>query len=383
MEGEILMSITRLGANKYKIITECGCDMFGKRIRHSEVFYGTPQEAKIKDAELTKKYYHKVQKKNKNLTFESYSEVFIENYCIDNIAKITLRNYKQMLKRINEIIGKVKLRDLDSFILDKMYKEIRKGKKGKTLSNKTMKHYYALVGLMLKQAAIWKFIQYNINSEAKKPPKATSKRNFYELTDVQKLFNCLKSEENIKYRALLTLSFDSGARRGEIVALRWSDINFENHTILLDNSLKVIYGEVDEENAKSDASIRTIYISEYTINVLKDYKKWQDSYIKRKGDKWKGTDRVFTSRIGTHMHPDTCGKILNKIIAKYDLAKITPHEFRHTVDTLLLESGINPKAVSERSGHADTRVTMEIYAHIFSKTKQESANVINKVLTNI
>lgn len=377
------MGITRMGTNKYKIIIECGCDMFGKRIRHSETFYGTPQEAKIKEAELTKKYYHTVKKKNKNLTFESYSQVFIENYCVDNISKITLRNYKQLLKRINEIIGKVNLKELDSFILDQMYKKIRKGKKGKILSNKTMKHYYSLVGLMLKQATIWNFIQYNINIDAKKPPKAKSKRNFYELTDVQKLFSCLKTEENIKYRALLTLSFDSGARRGEIIALRWSDINFEKHTVLLDNSLKVIDGKVDEDEAKTDASVRTIYISEYTINVLKDYKNWQDLYIKKKGNKWKGTNRVFTSRIGTHMHPDTCGKILNKMLVKYDLPKITPHEFRHTVDTLLLESGINPKAVSERSGHADTRVTMEIYAHIFSKTKQESANVINKVLSNI
>ncbi|MBE6156339.1 MAG: site-specific integrase [Firmicutes bacterium] len=377
------MSITRLGPNKYKIIIECGYDMFGKRIRHSEIFYGTPQEAKIQEADLTKKYYHKVKKKNKNIVFEKYSIIFIENYCLENVSNITLRNYKQMLKRINEIIGKVNLTDLTAFILDRMYKEIRKGKKGKILSDRTMTHYYNLVGLMLKQAVIWKFILYNVNVDAKKPPKTKTKRNFYELNDVQKLFNCLKTEENIKYRALLTLTFDSGARRGEIVALRWSDIDFEKHTVLLDNSLKVIYGEVDEENAKTEASIRTIYISEYTINVLKEYKKWQDLYIKKNADKWKGTDRVFTSRIGTHMHPDTCGKILTKIINKYDLAKITPHEFRHTVDTLLLESGINPKAVSDRSGHADTRVTMEIYAHIFSKTKQESANVINKVLTSI
>lgn len=376
------MSITKLSSNKYKIIVECGYDIFGKRVRHTETFKGTSAEAKIREAELIKEYYHKGSKVNLNdLTFEQYSELFIEKYCNNNVSAITIRNYKQMLTKINAYIGKLKLPKITSVILDSLYQKLRVGEKGNLLSAKTMTHYYNLVGLMLNQAVNWDLIEDNPNMKARKPKCEKKERNFYDIEEATKMLNCLK-EENIKYRALITLAFDSGARRSEICALRWGDIDFENHTLLIDNSLKVVNGVVDEKEAKTSASKRTIYISEATINVLKQYKEWQDNYIKEQGNKWQGTDRVFTAKDGKHMHPDTCGKIIGKVLKKYGLSKLSFHELRHTSATILLESGVNPKAVSERMGHSNSRVTMEIYAHIFEKTKKESANAFNTLITN-
>ena len=359
---------------------ECGYDIFGKRVRHSETFTGSSANAKIREAELIKEYYHKGSKQNiNNLTFEQYSEIFIEKYCTNNVSDITIRNYKQMLGKINLYLGKMKLNKITSFVLDNLYQKLKVGEKGQLLSSKTMIHYYNLIGLMLNQAVKWKFIQSNANDEATKPKNEKKARNFYDLEEATKLLNCLK-EESIKYQALITLAFDSGARRSEICALRWSDIDFEKNTLLIDNSLKVINGKVDEKEAKTSASKRVIYISEASINVLKEYKVWQDIYIETMGSKWHGTDRIFTSKTGEHMHPDTCGKIIKKVLEKHGLSKLTFHELRHTCATVLLESGINIKAVSERMGHANSRVTMEIYAHVFEQTKKESANTFNAII---
>lgn len=376
------MSVTKLSNNKFKIVIECGYDIFGKRVRHSETFNGTSANAKIREAELIKEYYHKGNKFNiNNLTFEQYSEIFLEKYCKNNVASITIRNYKQMLGKINLYLGKIKLKKITSYMLDNLYQKLRIGEKGNLLSSKTMIHYYNLIGLMLKQAVKWKFIECNPNEDASKPKNEKKEKNFYDMEEAQKFLACLK-QERIKYQALLMLAFDSGARRSEICALRWSDINFEDHTILIDNSLKVVYGVVDEKDAKTDTSVRVIYISEATINVLKQYKEWQDSCIKKMGSKWVGTDRVFTSINGKHMHPDTCGKIITKVLAKHNLSKLTFHELRHTCTTMLLESGISIKAVSQRMGHANSRVTMEIYAHVYKKTKKESANALNTIIAN-
>ncbi len=96
------------------------------------------------------------------------------------------------------------------------------------------------------------------------------------------LNNHLKNE-NIKYRTLITLAIDSGARRSEICALKWNDVDFENNTILIDNGLKVVNGIVDESKAKNTYSNRKIIISQVCIDLLKEYKAWQDDYKKKLG----------------------------------------------------------------------------------------------------
>ena len=114
-------------------------------------------------------------------------------------------------------------------------------------------------------------------------------------------------------------------------------------------------------------------------DILKEYKKWQDEYKKQMGKQWKGANRVFISKFGGHMNPDTCSKIINKIVKKYGLDDLTFHELRHTSATYLINKGMNPKAVSERLGHSDTSVTMEIYSHTFEHTKKECANAFDDI----
>ena len=234
---------------------------------------------------------------------------------------------------------------------------------------------------MLKQAVKWNLIDKNVNVDAQRPKVVKKERNFYDRNQINMLLSCIKNEK-IKYRALIVLTLDSGARRSEICALRWSDVDFENETLLIDNSLKVIDGIVDEDSPKTEYSKRKIYISSATIEILREYKKWQDEYILQRGPKWIGTDRIFTSNIGTYMHPDTCDKIINKVLKKYNLSKLQFHELRHTSCTVLLEDGISPKAASERLGHANPRTTMEIYAHVYDDTKRLSAQSFDKIISN-
>lgn len=139
----------------------------------------------------------------------------------------------------------------------------------------------------------------------------------------------------------------------------------------IDNSLKVVKGVLDEKETKTLSSKREIMLSNATMEVLREYKEWQDNYIKELGKNWKGTDRVFISKEGKHMHPDTCDKIITKIVRKYNLPPITFHGLRHTSASILIHKGINLKAVSQRLGHSSTDVTMEIYSHTFDITKKE------------
>lgn len=377
------MSYVKLEKNLYLITIEVGEDINGKRKRVRKRFHGTKEEAKQMEIELANKYYHKGKKLNLNdMTFKEYSNIFINNYCKTNVSKITLKDYQQMLNNILPLLGDIKLKKIDTFMLDNLYKKIKVGKKGKELSPKTMSHYYNLLSIMFKQAKKWKFIDSNPNEDATKPKLVKRKRNFYDNDQVLELLSCL-TQEDIKTRMVITLALDSGIRRSELCAIRWSDIDFDNRTLYIDNSLKVIDGEVDEEKAKTEYSVRTIDLGINTIELLKEYKKWQDDFIASKGDKWQGTDRVFTAIDGKHMHPDTTNKILKRVLEKYDLPKLSFHELRHTCASVLNSNGIDPKTISERLGHADASITMNIYTHTFEGNKKASACVFDNLQKSV
>ncbi len=374
------MSISRLSNNKFKITIELGYDILGNRKRKIERFSGTKNEAVIREAELKKQYYHIGNVSNiSDLTFEEFSQIFMAKYCA-NIGLITKDGYEKSLKRILPIIGKIKLNKITPLILDNLYLKLKIGEKGQELGYHSMYSFYKLINVMFNQAIKWELLDKNPNLKANKPKREKKERNYYDLEQAQKLITCLE-KENIKYRALITLALDSGARRSEICALRWTDIDFKTNTIKITKSLKVVKGVVDEATTKTDSSKREIIISNTTMEILKEYKKWQDSIIAKKGKSWNNENRVFTSKDGNYIYPTTCDHTIKKIVKKYNLAPISFHELRHTSASILIYKGINPKAVSERLGHASTDITMEIYSHVFDVTKKASANIFDEVLS--
>lgn len=375
------MGITRLSNNKYKITIELGYDILGNRKRKIERFSGTKEEAIKRETELKSQYYHIGKANNiSDITFDEYSKIFLSKYC-DNIGLVTKDGYEKSLKRILPILGKKRLNDITPLILDNMYQQLKVGKNKQQLGYHSMYNYYKLINVMFNQAIKWELLDRNPNLKANKPKREKKERNYYDLEQVDTLLSYLEYE-NIKYKTLIILALDSGARRSEICALRWSDINFDTQMMKIDKSLKVIRGVVDEATTKTENSKREIMLSKSTINLLKEYKEWQDNYIKWVGKKWQGTDRVFTSKDGNYMHPSTCDHIMRKIVKKYNLAPICFHELRHTSASILINKGINPKAVSQRLGHADTSITMEIYTHTFDTSKKDSALAFDDILKN-
>ena len=375
------IGINKKGQKKWLITIEQGSDVFGERNRKTKTVYGTLADVKIAEAELMKQYYHKGNVANvKDLTFEEYSVAFLKK-CEGNVGITTINNYRRLLKNINPLIGQYKLSKITTQMLNNMYNKLKIGQNGQELSYNSMYDYYKIVNVMFNQAILWEFIDINPNKRANKPKKAKIERKFYDLEQVKQLLSCLDNE-CIKYKALITLALDSGARRGEIVALKWDDIDFDKNTLKIDNSLKVVKGVMDEKNAKTLSSKRTIILSDATIEVLKVYKEWQDNYKKELGKQWKNENRVFTNDKGGYMNPSTCYKILEKIIKKYDLEHIRFHDLRHTSASVLIHKGINFKAVSERLGHSSINITFDIYTHTFDKDKIESANTFDEIIKN-
>ena len=376
------VGVDKNGVKKFRITIELGRDLFGKRDRYYETFCGSVAEVKIRDAELTKLYYKKGNTANvKDLTFIQYSQIFLKKYCEGNLGLVTINNYKRLLKYILPYIGHLKLNKITHTILNEMYRKLKKGNKGKELSYSSMYDYYKIINVMFNQAVYNGLLSENPNLRANKPKKEKTEQKFYDLDQVKELLSCIENE-CIKYKALITLTLDSGARRGEIVALKWSDLDFDTGSLKIDNSLKVVKGVVDEKKAKTNSSKRIIYLCSATLDVLREYKEWQDSRIKELGKNWKNENRIFTNELGGYMNPGTCYKIFTKVIEKYGLEHIRFHDLRHTSASVLIHKGINLKAVSQRLGHSSINITNDIYAHIFESDKVESAIAFNEIIKN-
>ena len=220
----------------------------------------------------------------------------------------------------------------------------------------------------------------NPNKRIEKPKFIKKRIECYSPEEVEKLIEVLNNE-SLKYQAIIMLTLDSGARRGEITGLTWEDINLEEKTLFINKSTQYVKEKgIFEKTPKNQTSIRKIYISDSTVEILKKYKKEQLEKRIKLGNKWGNSKRVFTTEMGNDMHPDTPTKILEKIIKRYNLKRITFHGLRHTSISLQISRGIQVQIISKRAGHSNVTVTHNTYSHFFENEFKEVANVMNDIL---
>jgi len=368
--------IKTLSKNKHKIIAEIGYDINGKRKRKTETFYGTKKEAEKRQFEIEEEYKNKTTVINyKGLTWEEYSnKIFVPKYCNNNLSPKTIEGYISMLRKINSFIGKWLFLEVDTYVLNELYIKLKNGERVKTISNYTLLHYYNLINLMFEIAIDFGITDNNPNKKIKRPKKEKKLVECYDMEQVQKLFNCLDNE-CLKYQALLRLAIDSGARRSELLALTWEDIDFNSRVLTINKSFDIIGGKEYLKELKNNSSYRNMVLTSKTIEVLSLYKQ----ELQENTDNFRLCNRLFLAKDGKTMYPTTCGKIFQKIAKKYDLPISNFHSLRHTCASVLISLGVHPKEIQDRMGHSSLNITMSVYSHIFQANRVEVANKLDTI----
>lgn len=268
-------------------------------------------------------------------------------------------------------------------MFDSFYHFLRHGytsARGKPFSPTTIQSYYCIINNMLVYAVKCEYIKNNPNSKIDKPKRAKTNIQFYTPDEVEKLITAL-DQEPIKYQAIIMLALDLGCRRGELTGLTWKDIDFETHRVEINKTTQYAYGKIFEKGTKTEHSERVNYISDTTVQILKKYQKQQLKQKLLLGSKWQGSKRIFTTEYGADMHPDTPTKILDQVIKKHNLKRITFHGLRHTNVTLMISKGIQTQIISRKVGHSSVQTTDRIYSHFFEDEFKDVANVMEEFLT--
>ena len=247
------------------------------------------------------------------------------------------------------------------------------------LSAKTIAEHHGLISTVLAQAVKEGLVPFNVASRAM-PPKADRKTvNYFQPETVTAIRDALESEP-IKWQTLVHLLLISGARRGEILGLKWREVDFERNQIHICNSIQYTPKRgIYEDTPKTASSDRFVALPPETMQLLKRYKAWQAEEQLRLCGYYQDRGFVFASENGAPLHPNGIGKWLKGFSKRHGLPHINPHAFRHTMVSLLYFNGVDSVSISKRLGHTQVSTTANIYAHVIEEADQRNAEILSDI----
>ena len=218
-------------------------------------------------------------------------------------------------------------------------------------------------------------------------PKIANSKEVKVLTkeEQQSFLEAIKGHE---LEMLFITTLGTGLRIGEILGLKWSDIDFKSNELHVNRSIqkvakyendKIVRYEVIEQTPKTKNSIRTIPVPINIIKKLKSYKKEQLENILLVGEAYDNKNYVFCDKLGKSIEDKKPGRNLKAILKQLNIEPMKFHALRHTYATRLFEANIPPKTVQTLLGHADIETTMNIYTHVMKETKLEAVEKINNI----
>ena len=179
---------------------------------------------------------------------------------------------------------------------------------------------------------------------------------------------------------MITFDLLSGLRRGELLGLRWCDIDMESQTIMINQTSNYLPDRgIYVDTPKSSTSNRPLRLSQSAFILLMEYKAWQDNQREGCGDAWRDTDgRVFTVEDGAPVFPDSITQWFGKFVKRTGLPKVTVHSLRHTYASLMIADGVPLVVVSSQLGQAQPSTTANIYAHVIASAEARAAQTFDK-----
>ena len=300
----------------------------------------------------------------------------------------TFDSYERMLKlHVVPMLGSIQLQSLSADHLDQLYVQLlERGRYGedKGLAPKTVRYIHATIQKALRDAERKRLIPRNIATAADPPKLHTSGSREMKTWTAEELRIFLKSLAGKPLEAAYTLAATTGMRHGEVLGLRWGDIDFTMKRLAVRQTItcvnyKLIYG-----TPKTAKGRRSIALDSVTLASLQAHRQRQDEDKRRIGARYKNEDLVFAnSETGGPIHPDYFSQYFDRTVAKLEVPRIRLHDLRHTHASLGLAAGIQPKVMSERLGHATVAFTQDVYMHVIPHLHEEAADQMASLIFDV
>lgn len=294
----------------------------------------------------------------------------------------TLDSYEYHVERyIIPRLGHVQLQSLRPAAVSKFYRElaVSGGVGGRALSPRSVDAVHRTLRKALNDAVrIEQLLASNPAERATRPKEMRSRRG--DMWGPAELRRFLEVAQIHRLGAFFHLAAYTGARRGELLGLRWGDLDLEALLMSIRRSEAVVAGRRVEGTPKSGRS-RTVRIDVGTASVLREHRKRQTAERLAAGPLWADIDgRVFTTELGAPLYPDTPSQLMRKLVAKAGLPSGRLHDLRHAHATTLLLAGQPVHVAADRLGHANPSITLQVYAHVLAEQAAGVADVFADAL---
>ncbi|KXA12068.1 tyrosine-type recombinase/integrase [Clostridium perfringens] len=319
------------------------------------------------------------------LTLSQWFYTWLFTYRIHDLKPSSFERYEGLYRNYIEAssLGKIKLMDLRTHHIQAYYNSLV-SEDGKSPS--TIKTINKCLKSCLNQALKEGYVAKNYCTIITLPKDSESPKDTINVFTLKEQQRFMKECINNKNGMLYILALGTGLRLGEILALRWTDINLKEKYININKALKSTYiidnkgnreFTVIEQPPKTKNSIRTVPLNNNLIDLLLEHRKKQmierDSNI----DIYFDNNLVFSTPQGNYLSESNVRKSFKRILKKCNLNDFRFHDLRHTFATRLFENGIPPKTVQSLLGHSNISTTLNIYTHVMKDTKDKAIDKLN------
>lgn len=314
-----------------------------------------------------------------------YLDEFVQNW-YDTVVKYEVKentyiSYICPVKHIVNYFGqkgnKVLLTEVTPIHLNQYYHYLLENK---ILSPNTI---YSKIHMILHRALRYacesRILQYN-PADFDRPPKKT-KSDKRALTK-EEIVRLLEEVEGTVFEAPVWLASRFGLRRSEALGLRWSSVNFEDKTMIIKDTLMQGYTERVVESTKNKTSRRILVLTDHDIDKFRKISAWQKKQMMKIGKPGKVCEFVCTDEYGELIKVNRISQKVTRIMRSIGIEGASYHSLRHSVASILLESGMEMMDVSRMLGHSTITTTIDIYGHWSEKKKHEAADIMSNVVNN-
>ena len=310
---------------------------------------------------------------NAEQTLAEYLTTWLADYAKPNVTGQTFERYERIVEHnITPHLGDVRLCDLKPLAIQSLYTLLlREGrKKGGGLSPLTVQHVHRLLRKALHQAVRWEILDRNPADGADSPRVPRKEMNALDRTGLGRMLSLLRGH---KLYLPVLLAATTGMRRGEILALRWRDIDLDTRVLRVARSLQQTKAGLEFKEPKSLRGRRNIQLAQATVDALKTQRAVLDT----------GVDGLVVCRPdGTVYPPDQLSAEFHKFAKRHGFA-IRFHDLRHTHASNLLRDGVPVNVVSQRLGHAEPAITLNVYSHVLPGMQEEAADKIDEMMVEV
>lgn len=269
---------------------------------------------------------------------------------------------RYLLSYVVPVLGHVRLRKLSGDMFQALYTELEED----DFSPNTVRLVHGITKKALNDAVRWKKIVFNPVKDADPPKYRKRAMTVLNLSQAKKL---IESARSVRMECLLHVAL-LGLRRGELLALRWCDVDLEKAELRVEHALSYIpnpdtgHCEFFITDPKTEAGRRVVSLPRFVVDALRGYREYQLA-LRARSSRWQDQDVVFSTSDGGYMEPQNVYAAFKVLLKEAGLPDIRFHDLRHSAISIWLAMGINLKVVQELVGHSDIRVTMNIYGHAF------------------